>query len=654
MAVLHIAVSAAVLAFALSGPFSRGLLAPQPQPRGHSVLAMSVEPSSEQPGADSGALPPVGETLRTLRPERITVEPLDLASPVALGTAISSDDTFVKIFRSCTPYIKMHQGCVMVIHIASEALERNELFDQLMEEVATLSLLGVKPVLVVGIQRQIDEALRLRGQPQPAFGDSMMRVTDEVTMRTVQEVNGFMRSRVEGALARGRARSGPGGSVGVDVVGGNFFYTAQPVGVRNGIDYGFTGEVRSVDTTKVRQHLDAGEIVLLTALGYSASGTVFNVRTEHVAAAAASFLEASKVIFMTPQRLMEFAEVTKPSMDFAEVTKPSMDFAEVTKPSMDFADAAHAEVRGGGARHVLQSMRMAEARKLLDYICNRDLCDAADAAATAVADSLEAAKAEGELVSSPGAGGADKATDGALRLPTAETLGAAAADVSKMCDLVGYCIKALERGVTRGHLLPPVPGALIQELYTTDGCGTLIARDVYDGIRLATAADVPGILALIGPLEAQGVLIKRSPDVLARDVHLGFYYVYTRDDTIVACAQLKRYSDTHAEVGCLVVNDQYRRQGCGDAMLGFLERTAAAAGVERLFALSTHTMQWFIERGFASCALVDLPPRRIAIYNHTRGSKIYMKPLQSARLLDAEELFWQGTLGRPKQGTRSR
>ena len=82
--------------------------------------------------------------------------------------------------------------------------------------------------------------------------------------------------------------------------------------------------------------------------------------------------------------------------------------------------------------------------------------------------------------------------------------------------------------------------------------------------------------------------------------------------------------------------------------------TAAAAGVERLFALSTHTMQWFIERGFASCALVDLPPRRIAIYNHTRGSKIYMNPLQSARLLDAEELFWQGTLGRPKQGTRSR
>ena len=49
--------------------------------------------------------------------------------------------------------------------------------------------------------------------------------------------------------------------------------------------------------------------------------------------------------------------------------------------------------------------------------------------------------------------------------------------------------------------LPPAPGALIQELYTTDGIGTLMSRDVYDGIRVATAGDVPSILTLIEPLE---------------------------------------------------------------------------------------------------------------------------------------------------------
>jgi amino-acid N-acetyltransferase len=156
----------------------------------------------------------------------------------------------------------------------------------------------------------------------------------------------------------------------------------------------------------------------------------------------------------------------------------------------------------------------------------------------------------------------------------------------------------------------------------------------------AVPADVPAILDLIEPLEAKGVLVKRPPEVLARDVHSGFYYVYTRDDTLLACAQLKRYSATHAEIGCLVVTSQYRRQGCGDAMLGFLERTAIAAGVSHIFALSTHTMQWFQERGFSQCALEALPERRQLIYNHKRASKIYMKSLASSRLLDAQELFW--------------
>jgi amino-acid N-acetyltransferase len=81
--------------------------------------------------------------------------------------------------------------------------------------------------------------------------------------------------------------------------------------------------------------------------------------------------------------------------------------------------------------------------------------------------------------------------------------------------------------------------------------------------------------------------------MLTRDVEAGFYYVYMRDNVLLACAHLKRYSETHAEMGCFCVTPSYRRQGCGDAMLSFVERTAATAGIEHLFALSTHTMQWF-------------------------------------------------------------
>ena len=137
----------------------------------------------------------------------------------------------------------------------------------------------------------------------------------------------------------------------------------------------------------------------------------------------------------------------------------------------------------------------------------------------------------------------------------------------------------------------------------------------------------------------------------ARDVHVGYYYVYTRDDTLLACAQLKRYSSSHAELACLVVAPSYRRQGCGDAMLGFMERTAVAAGVSNLFALSTHTMQWFMERGFRQVSVDELPPRRVAIYDRGRGSKIYMKTLSSPRLLDAEELFWSDLVTGQSKGS---
>jgi len=214
------------------------------------------------------------------------------------------------------------------------------------------------------------------------------------------------------------------------------------------------------------------------------------------------------------------------------------------------------------------------------------------------------------------------------------------ARVRRAMNVCAKCVDALEAGVRRAHLVPPAEGALLQELYTLDGAGTLISLDLYDGIRIATPADMSGIIELIEPLERSGILVHRPRDMLAREVHDGFYYVYTRDDRILSTAMLKRYSPNMAELGCLVVSATYRRQGRGDAMLAFVERTAIAAGVERLFALSTHTMQWFIERGFSPVPLAELPPARQRLYDQKRGSKIYMKRLLGTRLIDAEELFW--------------
>jgi amino-acid N-acetyltransferase len=203
---------------------------------------------------------------------------------------------------------------------------------------------------------------------------------------------------------------------------------------------------------------------------------------------------------------------------------------------------------------------------------------------------------------------------------------------------LGWCVASLDLGVKRAHIISPINGALLQELYTRDGSGTLISRDIYEGIRVANVGDVAGIYDLIEPLVTAGTLVPRPKNVLENDINS--YYVFTRDNLIVACAQIKLFEMGYAEIGCLVVKKEYRAQGRGDAMLGYLERLSVQVGCTNVFVLSTQTMEWFIERGFKEVPVNALPPTRQAVYNHRRKSKIYMKTIQSERELDSSELWW--------------
>jgi amino-acid N-acetyltransferase len=135
-----------------------------------------------------------------------------------------------------------------------------------------------------------------------------------------------------------------------------------------------------------------------------------------------------------------------------------------------------------------------------------------------------------------------------------------------------------------------------------------------------------------------GTLVDRPKATLERSI--GQYYVYTRDNLVVACGQLKTFEDGFAEIGCLVVKKEYRSGGKGDSMLGYLERLCLRLGATKVFVLSTQTMEWFIEREFEEVNVEKLPPSRQDTYNHARASKIYMKSIASDRELDASELWW--------------
>jgi amino-acid N-acetyltransferase len=345
-----------------------------------------------------------------------------------------------------------------------------------------------------------------------------------------------------------------------NVVSGNF-YSAQPFGILNGVDYKYTGFVRRVEVDKIRQVHNSHDICLLTTLGVSPSGEVFNVDSESLAACVAGALGASKIIFFTDRNIV---------------------------------------VRNKDHGKQVQHLRLTDARNVLDY-------------------NKVSVEKRGLVLVGDNVKNKDRSVIDTL-------------------TKIGFSIVALESGVKRAHIIAPTHGSVLQELYTRDGSGTLISRDLYEGIRRATVNDISGICDLIQPLIQAGTLVDRPRDKLEKDIES--YYVYTRDNLVVACAQLKRFENDFAEIGCLVVSKDYRSQGRGDAMLGYLERICLQNNVRDVFVLSTQTMEWFVERGFDEVDVPRLPPSRQATYNWERNSKIYMKHIDDDRELDASELWW--------------
>lgn len=431
---------------------------------------------------------------------------------------------YVDWFRQSSPYIRTHRGRTMVITFGGEALEETG-FPHLVHDIALLNSLGIRLVLVHGARPQIEARLRHRGLKIRYHNG--LRVTDDDALACVKEAAANVRLETEALLSSGGSTL-PIAGARVRVVSGNFV-TASPIGVRDGVDFGHTGEVRGIDTAGIERQLDDGAIVLLSPLGYSLTGEVFNLSAEQIAGAVAIALKADKLVC-----LIEGEGVVD---------------------------------RKGGRE---DQITLAEADKLLRS---------------------------------------------RRRLPG---------------DVRGHLqqsVRACRSGVGRAHLVSRrVDGALLLELFSRDGIGTLVTDETYEGLRAATIEDVGGVLQLLEPLEQEGVLARRSRELLEQEID--HFMVIERDGAIIASAALYPYpKDRVGELACLVVDPGYRNTGRADALLDSIQRRAKRLGLRQLFVLTTHTAQWFRERGFEKARIGDLPVRRQKLYNYQRNSRVYLKRL---------------------------
>jgi amino-acid N-acetyltransferase len=224
----------------------------------------------------------------------------------------------------------------------------------------------------------------------------------------------------------------------------------------------------------------------------------------------------------------------------------------------------------------------------------------------------------------------DSAIDTELALADAKRLLAALPAPATPADTafyLRYCVKACEGGVERSHILPyATDGALLLEVFTHDGVGTMVVDEKLESLREATADDVGGILQLIEPFERDGTLARRERTEIERDI--AQFTVIEHDGIIFGCAALHPYPEQRTgEMAALTVSPVSQGQGDGERILKRIEQRAKAQGMDTLFVLTTRTMHWFIKRGFQSVDPDWLPEARKRKYNWDRRSQVLVKKI---------------------------
>jgi len=206
---------------------------------------------------------------------------------------ILDDKSFVNWFYQASPYINSHRGKTFVILFDGETLETPH-FSSLIHDFALLQSLGIKLILVHGARPQIEERITEAGlKIQYHKG---IRITNYPTLSCVKQAIGKVRFRIEAALSMGQSNS-PMHGASLQIISGNFI-TAQPLGIVDGIDYHFTGKVRKIATQTINNILNNNAIILLSPLGYSLTGEIFNLYAEDVAVEVAQRIKADKLLFI--------------------------------------------------------------------------------------------------------------------------------------------------------------------------------------------------------------------------------------------------------------------------------------------------------------------------------------------------------------------
>ena len=210
---------------------------------------------------------------------------------------MSNTQDYVQWFRGAAPYIKAHRKKTFVVMVSDEVIYSDR-FIGLVHDIALLNHLGIRLVILHGSRKSIDRHLEAN-RLQSKFHRNI-RITDAAILPYVVQAINEVGTYFEAQLSMGLPNTPMSGSE-ISLVGGNFVI-GMPLGVIDGVDLQHTGKVRAVRADTIRGLLADNHVVLLSNLGYSRTGEVFNLHSEALAGKVAQALAADKLIFVREER----------------------------------------------------------------------------------------------------------------------------------------------------------------------------------------------------------------------------------------------------------------------------------------------------------------------------------------------------------------
>ncbi len=197
------------------------------------------------------------------------------------------NEEMARLFSEATPYIQKYHGKTLVIKYGGNAMVNGQLKLAVMNDLVTLTLLGVRVVLVHGGGPAINSMLKKLGIESKFVNG--LRYTDAETMAVVQQVLAGQVNKDLVALLKGRG-------VGLCGMDGNTISCRRYTKA----DLGFVGEITGISTTLINHLLDDQFIPVVATVGMDPeNGVLYNVNADTAAAAIAVALGAEKLVSMT-------------------------------------------------------------------------------------------------------------------------------------------------------------------------------------------------------------------------------------------------------------------------------------------------------------------------------------------------------------------